>query len=847
MPFQNVKKYHLKNGLTVLLESNRAAPVVSLNVGVKVGSVWERDNEAGLSHVLEHMVFKGTKSYGTGEIASLVEASGGELNAYTSFDQTVYFINLSSRYWRAGLNLIKEMVLLATIDPVELAREQEVILEEIRRGKDIPHNRLSELLFSTSYKKHPYGRPVIGFEKTVRGFSNKNVRRFYNNWYVPNNMVLGVCGNFNEHEMRRAISKEFGSAKPRRISRPSISKEPAPKKYRFAQLALPIQGNYMSTSFPVPAFKHKDTAALDILSHLLGDGETSRLIQILKEKRGLVTSISSCAYTPTFPGLFIIDALIPDKNIKKVLPAISEEINHIKKNGTPPENLDRAKMIIKSSIVYEKETCEGTARKWISYETTAGDFKYEKKYLADAENVTQADIQRVVSHYLRFDRASTALIQPQKNRPSHLSFSGARKPPKEKFQLIEEISGIKKYHLSNGVTILTRENRRLPLISIRQVSHGGLRWEDKKNNGISNLTTSLLEKGTKTKDALTIAEICESIAGHIDASAGRNSWSLSSSFLSEKLEKGIDLFCDVLINPAFEEEEFKKEKKLVLEAIKNIEDSPGRVAFLKFQELLYKKHPYGMPILGTKKSVSSLSQSQIANFYQKQLSSHNSIICAVGDFHSDTLVEMLSEQLMNLPKSRFNKKKLPHEKHPRSIRQTKVRKDKMQAHIVLGFKGITAYNNDRYTFEVLNNILAGQGGRLFINLRDKQSLAYSVTSVLTEGIEPGFFATYIGTEPKKIDQAIKGILGELERIREKKVPLSELKRSRNYIVGNYDLDLQKNSTVASTIAYNELYGHGIREFKDYPKKILSVTSEDVLEVARKYLKLDSYVLSIVGP
>ncbi|MDO8519607.1 MAG: pitrilysin family protein, partial [Deltaproteobacteria bacterium] len=250
----NVNKYTLSNGLTVLLETNSAAPVISFNVGVKVGSVWEADDEAGLSHLLEHMVFKGTKSYGAGEIAVRVEASGGELNAYTSFDQTVYFINLGARHWKTGLNLIKEMVCDALIDPEELAREKEVVIEEINRGKDNPSNQLSEMLFGTAFKKHPYGRPIIGFEKLVRGFPREKVFGFYKRWYVPNNMVLGICGDFNEGEMKQAIEESFSGYTNHPLTRPTLASEPLPSTQRLVQKGNPVTGHYIAIGYPVPEF-----------------------------------------------------------------------------------------------------------------------------------------------------------------------------------------------------------------------------------------------------------------------------------------------------------------------------------------------------------------------------------------------------------------------------------------------------------------------------------------------------------------------------------------------------------------------------------------------------------------
>ncbi|MBI2340520.1 MAG: insulinase family protein [Deltaproteobacteria bacterium] len=453
-------------------------PVVSINVGVKVGSVWETEKEAGLSHLLEHMVFKGTKSFGPGEIATLVEGSGGEINAYTSLDQTVYFINLSSRYSDLGLKLIKEMVFDGANSASELAREKEVVLEEIRRGKDNPHKLVGEALFGLAYRTHPYGRPVIGFEATVRNFSRETVNEFYQRWYVPSNMVLGVCGDFDEGVMRREIDAQFGTVPDCPVTFPLLPEEPPPSKPRLLRLSNPVEGTYLNLAFPIPSFTHPDIAALDLLSHLLGDGETSRLEQIVKEKKGLVNNVHSYAFTPRFSGLFVIDVQLPAGKAHKILPAVFEEIDFFKNNPAPAENLARAKLNLKSSVFYEKETCEGTARKWMLYETTAGNYRFEEEYMNAIDRATEYDIRRAANRYLVGSRASTVLLHPERQKVA-LTFPQIvkqKKRPvgKKPYSLVETMGDIHKYRLVNGAVVLLRKNRRVPLISLKMAAPGGL-------------------------------------------------------------------------------------------------------------------------------------------------------------------------------------------------------------------------------------------------------------------------------------------------------------------------------------------------------------------------------------
>lgn len=848
----SIEKYRLKNGLTVILIPSSQAPVVSLQVGVKIGSAWETDAEAGLSHVLEHMVFKGTQSYAPGEIAQIVEASGGELNAYTSFDQTAYYINLSSRYWKKGLNLLKEMVLDATIDELELSRESEVILEEIRRGQDSPHRVISENLFGLAFQKHTYGRPVIGYDTTVKSFTAKIVKNFYKKWYTPSNMILVVSGDFKSPQIKKQIESEFGSYSSKTVQHPQLPREPQAKKVRFKIKQAPVQTHYLQIAFPIPDFKAPDTPALDLLSTLLGDGDTSRLEQEIKEKQGLVNHITTYAYTPRHPGLFVVDATLPLDKVNKALTPILEQLVWAKNHHFDSESLERAKQNYMSSVFYEKETCEGMARKIISYETTADDLNYEQEYLEKIQEITLEDIRYVAEKYLDFNQASIVLLRPQGKLgksiklPSSL-FKASQQKKKKPYRQLQEQAGFKLFKLDNGIPILLKENHHVPLISLRLAGLGGLRYETTKNNGINHLMANLLSKGTQTKTALKISEINEQISGHVSGVSGKNSWGLSSSFLTAKKDLALELFFDMLLNPCFAPDEFNKEKRLAFESIKQQEDSPAHVAFKTFQSLLFQKHPFALSQLGTVNSVKSLNRNQIASFYQSLLNPREMALCAVGDFQTDEFIQQLNNYLKQLKPKRPQSLKVIQAKPAKKIQIKEIHQDKQQAHLVLGFLGLDFFNPDRYALEVLNHVLSGQGGRLFLELRDKQSLAYTVTSMINEGLDPGYLAVYMGTDPSKLDQALSGILHELNQIRNHKISAKELKRAQNYIVGNHEIDLQRNSAQASIALYYELYGQSLKEYESYTDKILNVSLDDVLRVAQKYLKMDAYTMALVRP
>ena len=486
--------------------------------------------------------------------------------------------------------------------------------------------------------------------------------------------------------------------KEKPLCRPNLNLEPPLSIVRTKKESRNIQGNYLNIAFPVPAFLHEDVPAIDLMAHYLGGSETSRLYQKVKEEKKLVNAVHASAYTPRYPGIFVIDANIPDENLESVLPAIHAEINHVRANLIPQEQLERAKQGMEASLVYEKETCEGTARKWISYETTGDDFAFESIYMKRLHAVTPEEIRRVAQKYLNTEACFLTLLHSDSNKVSTQSLKWkTSKTTKQKAKLIEEYKDIQKYKLSNGLQIVLKQNLRLPLISMKCAGLGGLRYETRKNNGISNLTFGVLEKGTTTKTSLKIAELSEQMSGHVQAFAGKNSWGVNAAFLSSKKSIGFDLFTDLILHPFFDPEELSKEKKLTLEAIKNQEDSLGSLAVKTFEMLLYPHHPYGMPILGSKKLISTFKPDSLAKFYKSLLVPGQMVASVVGDFQTDEILDYLQETLGSLPANPRKKPNIKAEKASGTLRQKIIRKNKMQAHLILGFLGTTLKSRDRFS------------------------------------------------------------------------------------------------------------------------------------------------------
>ncbi|MFH1829800.1 MAG: pitrilysin family protein [Pseudomonadota bacterium] len=848
----SIKTFTLDNGMQVLLEENHAAKVVSFQALVKVGSANETDKEAGICHVIEHMLFKGTPTRPTGTIARDVEAAGGDINAYTSIDQTVYYINMATRFADKGLAILADAVKNPLFDADELAREAEVILEEIRREQDNPARMALERLFQEAYKVHTYGRPIIGYPHTVKSFTKNQLLDFHRRWYAPQNIAFIAVGDFKIDKMFEGIKEQFADFKGASAPTSKILPEPMHRSCGLTIKEMNIQSTYLSLGFNVPELTHPDIPAIDILAHILGGTESSRLEQEIKEKQRLVHNIYSFAFTPKHPGLCVIGAMLDDKDTARAIETLQKELQKLRDEPVTSEELSRAKLNIRSNEIYDKETVGGQAGKIASFLATAGSHEFEARYYQMIADVNAEKVRQVARKYLTPQNLSASLVVPNGSKwvskPAEIidaMTAPIKEPGVKKESTIERVQRIK---LKNGATLLVIENHHLPVVSIYAAALGGTRFETSRTNGISELMARTMTKGTNRRSAVNIAKDIEAIAGHIDAFSGRNSCGVRCEFLSEHLHEGFEIFADVLTNPSFSSQEVSKERSILLKAIKDQEDALSTLAFAEFLKALFPKHPYGLRNLGTKESVRKLTAENLKRFHKSIMRAENMIITVAGDVNSHELTNLANEMLSNLPRGQAKLPRLKSDKQPtKPIEKTVTKREKQQAHIVIGFQGTQFKSPDHYAMTVLNNILSGQGGRLFRELRDKMSLAYAVSSLNQEGIEPGYFAVYIATEPAKVDTAVKGILAELEAIRTKKVDDEELNRSKQYLVGVYDLNLQRNGAIASTHTFNCLYGLPYDEVEKYPQKIMRVNADDVLKAAKKYINLDAYTMAVVRP
>jgi len=845
----------LPNGLTVLTCEVHLAPVVEIQIWANVGSADERPHEAGLAHFHEHMLFKGTARRGVGEIAGAVEGAGGRINAYTSLDVTVYHATLPAAQRPLGVDVLADAVQHSRFEPVEIEREIEVVLEEIRRAQDSPSQVLGEAVFAAAYRVHPYRAPILGTPDSVASFDRERVEAFFRRWYRSDNLTVVAVGDFATAELLAEVRAAFADATPG-AARRERPKEPVQSGLRSVVCARPFERASLELVYPSVSLGHADGAYLDLLAYILGGCDSSRLVQRVKEREGAADRIDASSYTPFEPGLSSVSIETGVERAERAIEAGVREVERLRSEPVSAEELERARVNFLASESFERESVTGLAYKLGGFQVTGGDYRTEARYLDSIRAATAADLHRVAREYLLPERITAGAVVPEAAAgeldAERIAAAVARGVASNArtFALPRAVgprTAIHSYDLRDGARLHVIPRHGVPVVAARAAFLGGLLAEDAASSGLTHFLTAMWLRGTRTHSTVDFARAAEGLAAEIDGFCGRSSLGATLETPKEGLDPALELLAEILVEPAFDAEEIERERSDTLAAIERREDRLGQKAFLLFAETLFRSHPYRQSLLGTAEAVAGFDAARVLAHHQRLVRAPNLCLAVAGDVDPDDVAVRLSAHLADLPGGDFEAPDPPAEPPPDAIREAEIRKDRAQAHLVIGFRGLSVRDDDRFALEVISQLLAGQGGRLFLDLRDRQGLAYAVNAMNVEGVAPGYFAVYIATSPEKLDAARSGLLTELDRLRQAPPDAGELDRAKRYLIGAHAIDQQRNAAHAAHAALDALYGLGPDAAAAYPAQVEAVGREDVLRTARRLIDLDAYTLALVRP
>jgi len=848
------ERFTLDNGFTVILKQDRSAPVASIQVWVKTGSANETEEEAGITHLIEHMIFKGTSSRSTGEIARTIEAAGGHINAYTSLDRTVYYVEIPSAQLDTGLDVLLDAVQHSVFDAEELEKEKEVVLEEYRRSLDIPERQLGWDMMALSYEKHPYRRPIIGYEETIRSFDRKAILAYMDKWYTPRNMVLVAVGDFDPKAALAKIKTLVREFPQRSGEEPGRPAEPLQTGLRKVVKKDRVQQVYLNLAWHIPEMTHPDMYPLNVLEIILGHGRSSRLYTRLKMDANMVTSVGAGTYALQDPGLFSLDAtLLPDR-LDPALEAIGQEIGRVTRVAVSEDELTQAQTICEADFVFDMENMAGQAQTLAFFQTMTGDMYNADQYLSHIHRVTAADVLRVAAKYLRPENLSIGILAPEgsevhleeKAAAALFSPSDAASAPKTAQGPEGESESVKQV-LPNGMRVIIKTNHRIPGVAIAAAFLGGTRLEPPELGGISEFVADMLTRGTRNRTAAQIAAAVESCAGALNGFSGRNSLGVTARFLRKDIYLGMELVADLLLNPDFPLAEIAKVREDILAGIKAKKDRPTQELFELFYRTLYPHHPYGHPQSGCEASIRAITRGDLQSWYRSVAMPGNLVLTVVGDVDPEKLMPYVKTLFAAFSSSGEKLPDVAPEAPIEAVRLAHIRRPGAQTHLAVGYLGIGLESPLNAPMALIKTALAGQGGRLFTELRDEQSLAYAIAAFRSPGLGTGAFGAYIACDPAKVETATKGIFGELDRIREEGLTEKELDEAKRYYVGNLKIGLQTNGSQAMQMTLDELYGLGYNHLPTYIQEIETVTSDAVRQAAREVILPERYVLVTVGP
>ncbi len=861
----------LDGGLRLLARESHLSPIASVQIYASVGSADERPGEAGLAHFHEHMLFMATYTRSVGGVAGYTLGAGGRINAYTSFDVTCYYATVPIEGLDVALDVLTDVVQHSIFDPEELAREQEVVIEEIRRSEDTPSHVLSDLTFHEAYQQHPYRAPILGTAESVESFDRDRVLGFFRHWYAPDNLTVVATGDFDAARLEDQVAALFAGARPAgsRRQRPA---EPRHQKLRCAVRRRDFETQRIELTWPSARFRDDDATYLELLSFILGECESSRLIRRLREQDALVDRIDSSSYTPFDPGLFTVALDSDEARSRRAVEAAIAEVERLRHEPVSERELERARANFLATEHFERESVSGLASKLGSFQLLAGDHALEDRYFELLRTATAEDLMRVAWTYLSPEQLTATALVPDRRSDTldaealesavwqglsaqaapvrdlgavHArgrSAQGASRPARR-----DSRPSIESYSLDCGASLHVAPRCEVPVVAARAAFVGGLLAERESNAGLGHFLAAMWTRGTQRLGAADYAAAVEDLAAEIDGFSGRSSQGVSLEVTSDKLGPALDLMTDALLAPRFDEVEIAREKRETLAAIERRSDQLASQAFLLFGQTEFEHHPYRLPMLGHAATVEAITRDQVEAHHQALVRGGSLCLAVAGDVDPDALAGDLSERFAALPGG--STPGLEAEEEPRAAgpREVELRKDRAQAHLVVGYRGLRVDDDDREVLEVISQLLAGQGGRLFLDLRDRQGLAYTVSAMNVEGLAPGYFAVYIATAPDKIDEARRGIFEHLDRLIQTPPSEEELEQTRRNLAGNYVIDQQRAAARAAHMALDGLYGLGPAHYLAYPERIAAIGCEDVLRVARRIIDPDAYTLALVRP
>lgn len=832
----------LKNGLTVYIIRDSRFPLVCTRLYVGTGSANETAEQAGISHVLEHMVFKGTEKRPKGQVARDVESLGGYLNAATSFDKTWYITDMPAKHWKTGMDVVKDMAFHPSLDPAELEAEKDVIVSELKGGDDTPTRRLFEDLQVAGLAHTVYGRPIIGFEKTIRAVTADDLRAYIRTWYQPQNMMLLVAGDIDPKAVLAHAEELFGDLK-----NDAILPEPAPVRLegaaggpRVEVTRGPWNKVYLGIALPAPALGDQRSIDLDVLAYALGGDGTSQFYRKYRYEKQLVDSISVGNMSLDRAGLFYMVAQLDADKVEPFWQEFTRDLAALDAGKITPDVIERARFNYEDGMDRASETLDGLTSWKATVQFELGGPQGEANVRHALAAVDSARLRQAQDLWLRPDQVRVRVLAPEKAQLPDLDAIlqcnwPAPAAERQKAAVAEKVGKREIVDLGQGRTVILQPDRTIPYVSLEILRPGGNALLKPADQGLAQLTAATLTDGCGTRDLDAMERFVAERAASLSASAGVQSFTVSLTGPARFNADYFALLGDLLHKPTFAEKDVRRQADTLKAALVRRQDNPMSFMGSKINGFLFPGgQPYGFDGLGTAENQDRFGPGDVQAFW-KQQNAQPWILSVAGDFDREKVLAFAR----SLPVPTASAVDVAQPSWGADKRLPLSLPGRQQAHLLLAFHAVPLDHPDAPALMLLESVLSGQSGLLFNKLRDEQGLGYTVTAFYRSLPKAGFMAFYIGTTPRNLDVARQGFSGIIKDIKTDLLPADLLAKGLNRMEGSYYRGRQSLGARADEAASERLLGQP----QDFQKRLLEkaakVTPEQLREVARKYLLVDN--------
>lgn len=847
-----IEQKTLGNNLNTLFINSPGSTCASVQIWFRAGSALEKPSNLGIAHFLEHMFFKGTALRPGAQIARDVESFGGEINAFTSFDYTCYYINTPNNKLDKTISILMDMVTNPLFEQKELVPEREVVFEEYRRSLDSSSQynffHIQKNCFTKGYKN-----PILGNEKTIKNFTREQLLEFRKENYNSSNALLIVSGDIhNQGKLVSTIEKfKLPDGKQTKFSPFKLKPTPQVNVHKKDVNQVTITLNIQA-----PSYDASNGASEDLALNCLAHGEISPLYKALISKSHLATAVSGSTMFFNNGGSHFLRLALPEENLKQSLSEFIKTLKSSLSNGFAEDEVLRIKNQYVASKVYEKESIESYAFSLGHGFAQSGDIHCEEEFIGRIKDTSRISVSKSLMDIFakpihinaQIPRGSNAEkvkkeLEAFHNKLSSVTKSVKSKDSKRKLQVSQFDPEVKVIEVKKGVKFVYRRNKMSPTFVLHTYLKGGLAHETEANNGIYHFASKLLTYGYGKLPFEQLKNDLEKKSAYLHGFSGKNAYGLNLHGLSEHFDHLVKHFAGCLFEPAFPNHQLAIEKELVKRQLLIQKEDPVKICFSNLNKLVFNKHPYSMDLVGNEKSLKKIKKKTIADLHAQRLSNSPIVITYCGSDEMEDVLDKLQPMFDKLgprPEKVAKKSSL----QPLEGKEINIDFDREQTHIFIGRPSFKVGTTEDLYLKMLTSYLSGQSSELFVDVRDRKGLCYAVQPLHHTALEAGYWGIYIGAGHDKTEAAVDAILGILKKIREKGLSKREFNRIKNMIDGQNLLNIQTNDDYANFYSIPVLHKLGLDYQHVSFEKIRNFTHQDFNRFLNRFLKTEWNIIKV---